>query len=36
MKADKDAGGKTQKPTGKKKEAFHCDDLTVDLKTINE
>ena len=35
MKATKKAGGKTQKPRGMIKEAFHCDDLTIDLNTLN-
>ncbi len=36
MKAEKSGGGKTQKPMGKRKEAFHCDDLTVDINTLND
>lgn len=35
MKAAKKAGGKTQKPHGMIKHSFHCDDLTVDLNTLN-
>lgn len=35
MKAVKKGGGATQKPQGKRKKAFHCDDLTVDVNTIN-
>lgn len=36
MKATKKAGGKTQKPHGMIKHSFHCDDLTVDLNTLNQ
>lgn len=35
MKAVKKDGGATQKPVGKKKETFHCDDLTVDINSLN-
>ena len=35
MKAVKKEGGPTQKVKGKKNPGFHCDDLTVDLNTIN-
>lgn len=35
MKAVKKGGGATQKPHGKRKKAFHCDDLTVDVNTLN-
>ncbi|MTI40669.1 amidohydrolase family protein [Fulvivirga lutimaris] len=36
MKAEKQGGGRTQKPSGRHKEAFHCDDLTVDLNFLND
>ena len=35
MKAMKKEGGPTQKPRGIKRGDFHCDDLTVDLNTLN-
>ena len=35
MKASKKEGGKTQKPQGSKTQSFHCDDLTIDIKTLN-
>ena len=35
MKASKKEGGKTQKPQGSKNHSFHCDDLTVDIKNLN-
>lgn len=35
MKATKKAGGKTQKDHGMIKQSFHCDDLTIDLNTLN-
>ncbi len=36
MKATKKARGKTQKPKEKKPQSFHCDDLTIDLTTLNQ
>lgn len=36
MKAEKSGGGKTQRPFGRQKEMFHCDDLTVDINTLND
>ena len=36
MKAAKGKGGKTQKPMWRQKEMFHCDDLTVDINTLND
>ena len=36
MKATKKSGGKTQKPHGMIKQSFHCDDLTIDLNTLNQ
>lgn len=35
MRGVKLNGGATQKPMGKRKKAFHCDDLTVDANTLN-
>lgn len=36
MKVVKKAGGRTQKPQGMQKQAFHCDDLTIDLNSLNQ
>ncbi len=36
MKASKKAGGKTQKPNGKRPKSFHCDDLNIDLTALNQ
>ncbi len=36
MKAAKKAGAKMQKPKGMIRKSFHCDDLTVDLNTLNQ
>ncbi len=36
MKGEKQNGGKTQKPYGMHKQNFHCDDLTVDINTLND
>ncbi len=36
MKATKKAGGKMQKSHGMIQKSFHCDDLTVDLNTLNQ
>ncbi len=36
MKAAKKNGSETQKPKGEKPKSFHCDDLTVDLTTLNQ
>ncbi len=36
MKATKKGGGKMQKSHGMIQKSFHCDDLTVDLNTLNQ